>query len=110
MNRSHFLIASFFLSCFLFLSACGFYRTTNQVDERALLQVTGNVEGLFLQMDDQPPIALESLKSFDLYGKKAIQIQVTPGAHTYKLIRKNETLSHRKFFVSAHETFEVSAP
>ena len=56
----------------------------------------GSVEGLFLQMDDQPPIALENLKSFDLYGKKAIQIQVTPGAHTYKLIRSNEILAHRK--------------
>lgn len=110
MNHSRVLAIHFFLACFLFLSACGFYRSTNQVDEAALLQITGNVDGLFLQMDDQPPIALDNLKSFDLYGKKAIQIQVAPGTHSYKLLRNNTIIAHRKFFVAAHETFEVSAP
>ncbi len=106
--KVYLLIATVLIS--FLVSSCGFYRATTQEDNQAAIQIMGETQGLTLQLDQNPVIQLETLGSFDLYGKKATKIQLAPGTHTYQIFKKNQLIAHRKIFIASGEVVEVAVP
>ncbi|MES2661744.1 MAG: hypothetical protein V4629_00420 [Pseudomonadota bacterium] len=98
-----------FLTFFL-LSACGTYQTTVQSEAVTYLQLTGDVNGKQLTLDDNAPIDLSTLKSFNENGKKVTKVQVKPGTHRVTITSQDILEIDRQIYVSEGNSFEILMP
>ena len=99
------------VSSLLLLAACGSFTSVTQTEEGTFLQLIGNRSGVVLVIDDKSQLNLEAdTKSFDLNGKIATKIVVSPGQHRIKIKRGGSLLVDRSIYVSEGNVFEVMIP
>ena len=92
------------------LSACSAgYSSSTQVDDKAYLQLAGDLSNTVLIINDQQPIMLDSgeVNTFKLNGEKVAKFDLPAGSHTVEVLRNNTTVVKRKIYVSNGNTFEV---
>ncbi len=98
-----------FLTLFL-LAACGTYQTTVQSEAVTYLQLTGNIKGKQLTLDDNAPVDLSTLKSYNENGKKVTKVQVKPGTHRVTITSHDVLEIDRQIYVSEGNSFEIILP
>lgn len=92
------------------LSACSSqYQQTTQVDDHAVIQFVGPLDGYALSIDGQA-IPLTNVESFTLNGEMATQFSVASGTHVVELSKGGQTMVRRKIYVSNGHVFEVRLP
>lgn len=104
------ILKKFFILTILivFVSGCGTYRQSVQVDDKAYLLLIGNPGGNVVTIDNNKPIRLaEETASYNLNGRTATKIQVSIGTHTVTVEKDGKVIIKRKFYVSTGDSFEV---
>ena len=92
----------------IFITGCGTYRQSVQVDDKAYLLLIGNPRNHIVTIDNDRPIRLdEETTSYNLNGKTATKIQVSIGTHTVTVEKDGKVIIKRKFYVSTGDSFEV---
>lgn len=90
------------------IAGCGGYSQTVQVNQTAYLLLIGEPAGHVVTIDNGAPVDLAGdTRHFDLNGQKATKIEVPVGAHTLHITKNGTVTVHRKFYVSAGNSFEV---
>jgi hypothetical protein len=108
MKRFIFLLFAFVLP---FISGCGTYQATTQVDDKAYVQIMGKPNAETIEIDGHSVGVLgDQLKSFYLNGRTATKIQIAKGTHRIKILRDGKVIVYRTFFVSSGNVFEVDLP
>ena len=104
---------NFFVSvivALVLLSGCSSqFQQATQVDDQAVIQFIGDLDGYSLSINDQP-IPLDNVESFSLNGETATQFSVGSGTHVVELRKGGQTLLKRKIYVSNGNVFEVRIP
>ena len=100
---------AFVLLLLLFgFTACGTFKQTTLVDDKAYVILLGDPNGHVVEIDGGQPIHLgRDTSSFNLDGVTATKIQVSIGKHTIKVTKDNELRVKRAFYVATGNTFEV---
>lgn len=95
---------------FILLASCSsHYKSVTQVNEKAFLQIEGNYWGTQLIIDNQKPINISknNIKSFNLDGRDVVLFPISTGKHSLKIIREEQVIVNKAFYVSNGNTFEV---
>lgn len=100
----------FFIVLIAFASCGGKNFTVNQVDSHAYLIVKGKSNKETVIIDSFPGLILGvDTKEYILDdGVNASKIQINEGAHNLKIIRNNNVIIQRNFYVTSGNTFEVN--
>jgi len=96
------LIVPLLILLFLF-AGCASKQTIVQRDDLAYLQLSGDCEGVSLQIDDNAPLQVVG-------PCEDSRFSVAPGRHTVKLFRDNTLILERLMLFSASQTSEVTLP
>lgn len=93
------------------LFSCGSYKHQAQLDKYAYFQITGELNGEKLVLDNGTPVAVEDeYESFDLNGRQATRIRVNQGKHRVTIYREDKVIVDRVFYVSSGNVFELELP
>lgn len=101
-----------FITCLLaiVLSGCSTnFSEVKQLDDKAFLQLTGNIENGFLIIDDKK-IDLTEVDIFTLDGQSVAKFEVQTGTHLIEVLKKDKTVVKRKIYVTNGNVFEVIVP
>lgn len=98
------------IMAFVVMSGCSSqFQQATQVDDKAVIQLLGSLEGYALSIDGQP-IPLTNVESFTLNGELATQFSVSSGTHVVELVKAGQIMVKRKIYVSNGNVFEVRIP
>ncbi|WP_115717786.1 hypothetical protein [Gallaecimonas mangrovi] len=95
------------------LSACStHFSTTTQVDDKAYLLLTGNINGATLIIDEQPDINLDSsnIRRYTEGDETVVKFAVNVGNHLVEITKAGKVLVKRKIYVTNGNSFEVRVP
>jgi uncharacterized protein YcfL len=87
----------------LLLGGCASHQGVVLKDGKANLQLSGQCEGVSLQIDDNDSIAVAGDCEDSIFS-------VTPGRHVVKLYRNGKMILERLIYFSSGETSEVTLP
>lgn len=100
-----------FLVFSLFLSACSTsFSETKQVDDKAYLQLSGNIKGTTLILDNTTSVQLDDADTFSLDGETVAKFDLSVGSHQVEITRGQQVLVKRKIYVTNGNVFEVRVP
>lgn len=95
----------------LFLSACSTgFSEIKQVDDKAYLQLSGNIQGTTLVLDDSTTVQLDDADTFKLDGEAVAKFDLSVGSHQVEIRRGSQVLVKRKIYVTNGNVFEVRVP
>ncbi|RVT43055.1 hypothetical protein EMM73_17795 [Rheinheimera sediminis] len=103
-----------YLICLVFsllLSACSTgFTEVKQVDDKAYLQLSGNIQGTILVLDNTTTVHLDSADTFSLDGETVAKFDLSVGSHQIEISRGQQVLVKRKIYVTNGNVFEVRVP
>jgi ferric-dicitrate binding protein FerR (iron transport regulator) len=87
----------------LLLSACSTsFSEIKQVDDKAYLQLSGNLQGTTLVLDNTTTVQLD--------GETVAKFDLSVGSHQVEISRGQQVLVKRKIYVTNGNVFEVRVP
>ncbi len=109
MKPLNIIIACLFL--FTLCSCSSHYRSVNQVNDQALLQLSGNFLNTELSIDGGDNVIIdEKVKIYELNDKQVVEFPISTGKHSVKIFKDGLMIVNRVFYSSNGNVFEVVVP
>ncbi|GAA6186294.1 MULTISPECIES: hypothetical protein [Alteromonadaceae] len=94
----------------VFLAGCSSsFSEVKQLDDKAYLQLTGNIASGSLSIDGKQ-ISLQQADKFKIDGNLVTKFEISSGTHLIEIVRNDKTVVKRKIYVTNGNVFEVNVP